>query len=828
MLTLRLLGSPSFWVNGTPLTGLRYPQGRKLLAYLALQKGRPVERAYLAGLFWPETDPAQALFYLRRTLSDLRKALGPESTRLLSPTPRTLALNLEGAECDLARGASGEGEGEILQGWTDDWVLAARQARQSAKPAIRTTPRLLGRDELLKSTLALLDTAPVVTLTGPGGVGKTRLARAVVQSLQATGAGVGFVSLASLPPAIHLESTLEELWHTLATALDIPQAALATQLKRRSTLVVLDNCEQVCAACAALITALPGVRFLATSRIPLGCQGEQPLAVPPLELDVAATLFREHAAALGVTCPRDARDARDATVEAICQSVDCLPLAIELAASRLTLMSAAQLRERLGTPLRLLRRSQTSPAEIPRQATLEATIQWSYSLLPEPERLAFIRLGVFQGEWGLEAAEAVLETLDADTLLESLVRQSLLVVSRTASGEPRFHFLETIRAFARSQCAEPAYASAARAHAHYFYALAQCAHPEQREGVQQLEASRREFAAALAWFEINSPVTGIALMLVLETFWVRLSGGFPSHTCLTRLMSAAGNDLSLPQRIQAQRLLAALTLEYSEAQRLLIEAHALALQHALERERGYCLLALCLLEKQRNADAVRRYAQEAHACFTHQDDLAGQTYALEYLAVAALCQGKLSEAEQGYTQFLVLARQLESHIITGDALYGLAQVLIFQERYSEAEPIVHEALGQMPDEMGQANVRYLLGELARHTGQPTAALAHYTEALRLCHDNMIHVLPAFIERSRAIVLASQKDFAAAWASVQAALVEFRCYRIGAQLGSTLAEMAWIAHREGKPREAQAFFEQAAQAPPRDIRHPRDEARLQIF
>ena len=826
MLTLRLLGSPSFWVNGTPLTGLRYPQGRKLLAYLALQKGRPVERAYLAGLFWPETDPAQALFYLRRTLSDLRKALGTESARLLSPTPRTLALNLDGAECDLTSGASGEGEGEILQGWTDDWVLAARQAWQSAKPAVRTTPLLLGRDALLKSTLALLDTAPVVTLTGPGGVGKTRLARAVVQSLQATGASVGFVSLASLSPTS--ESTLEELRHTLATALEIPQAALATQLKRHATLVVLDNCEQVCAACAALITALPGVRFLATSRIPLGCEREQLLAVPPLELDVAATLFREHAAALGVACPRDAPSAYNATVEAICQSVDCLPLAIELAASRLTLMSAAQLRERLGTPLRLLRRSPTSPSEIPRQATLEATIQWSYSLLPELERLAFIRLGVFQGEWSLEAAEAVLETLDADTLLESLVRQSLLVVSRTASGEPRFHFLETIRAFARSQCAEPAYASAARAHAHYFYALAQCAHPEQREGVQQLEASRREFAAALAWFEINSPVTGIALMLVLETFWIRLSSGFPSHACLTRLMSAADSDLSLPQRIQAQRLLAALTLEYTEAQRLLTEAHALALQHALERERGYCLLALCLLEKQRDADAVRRFAQEAHACFAHQDDLAGQAYALEYLAVAALCQGKLSEAEQGYTQFLVLARQLESHISTGDALYGLAQVLIFQERYTEAEPFAHEALGQMPDEMGQANVRYLLGELARHTGQPTAALPHYTEALRLCHDNMIHVLPAFIERSRAIVLASQKDFAAAWASVQAALVEFRRYRIGAQLGSTLAEMAWIAHREGKPREAQAFFEQAAQAPPRDIRHPRDEARLQIF
>jgi DNA-binding SARP family transcriptional activator len=96
MLTLCLQGSPVFLVEGVPLSGLRYPQGRKVLAYLALQDGRPVERLYLAGLLWPETEETQALFYLRRVLSDLRKALGAEARRLISPTPRTLALSLEG------------------------------------------------------------------------------------------------------------------------------------------------------------------------------------------------------------------------------------------------------------------------------------------------------------------------------------------------------------------------------------------------------------------------------------------------------------------------------------------------------------------------------------------------------------------------------------------------------------------------------------------------------------------------------------------------------------------------------------------------------------
>ena len=820
MLSLRLLGSPLFLVNGVSLTGLRYPQGRKLLAYLALQEGRPVERTYLAGLFWPETDEARALFYLRRVLSDLRKALGEDAACLVCPTPRTLAL--KGIECAL----TSEDTGELLQGWTEDWVLAARQRTQpSLSPS---APLLLGREELLNSVLALLPNTPLITLTGPGGVGKTRLARAVAEATQARvakGTRVGFVSLASLPP----ESTQEELLHTLATALELPVSGLAPQLKAHYTLIVLDNCEQVCLQCSVLVKELlrelAGVRFLATSRIPLQSEGEGEvlISVPPLALEIATTLFLEHAKTVGSPCRRDE------TVAAICQSVDCLPLALELAASRLSLMTPIQLRERLSAPLRVLRRShpggQQQSAQVSRrQATLEATIQWSYSLLPEPERLAFIGLGVFQNDWSLEDAEAILETPDASTLLESLVRQSLLVARRTET-QIRFSFLETIREFARAQCHEPAVHAAAAAHARYFYTLAQSVRPGQRLGIRQLEAARREFATALSWFQAHDPTSGIELMLALETFWVRLSSGFPSRECLAGLLLAAGDALSLTHKIQATRLLAALTPDYSIAHALLTKAQTLATASSLERPCADCLLSLCLLEKQRDADAVGRYARQARECFQNLGDIEGEAYALEYEAVAALCQGKLAQAEHGYTQFLVLARQLESHISTGDALYGLAQALILQERYREAEQAAQEAAQQMPDAMGQANVSYLLGELARHTGSLEKALPHYTEALRLCHDNTIQVLPAFIERSRAIVLTKQRDFSAAWASIQRALVEFRRYNIGAQLGSTLAEMAWIALQEGKPREARVFLEQAAQAPKRDIRHPRDIARL---
>ncbi len=812
MLSLRLLGSPVFLVDGLPLAGLRYPQGRKLLAYLALQKGRPVERVYLAGTFWPETEEALALFYLRRVLSDLRKALGTEAARLGSPTARTLVLDLGGVECDLDSGQ----RGELLQGWTDDWVLTARQARQSATLAApgASRPHFHGREALLSVILAQLPSARLVTLTGPGGVGKTRLARAVAQ---AWGERTGFVSLASLPQG----TTHEELLHTVATALELSTSGLSEQrlaalLRSRFSLIVLDNCEQVLEPVVALVTALHEVRFLATSRIPLACPGEQLVFVPPLALEVATTLFLEHAAIQGNIYPCDA------TIEAICQSVDCLPLALELAASRLGLMTPMQLRERLSAPLRLLRRSQpTGPL---RQATLEATIQWSYSLLPEPERLAFLRLGVFQGAWSLEAAEAVLETPDACLLLESLVRQSLVVVCQR-EPEPRFDFLETIREFVRTCPREPDSLQAAEAHAHYFSALAHQARPEQRLWITRLEEVRREFPAALSWFQHHDPATGIALMLALETLWTRLGNGFPSRGYLAMLLEAGKSALSTQQLIQGRRLLGMLTLDYPTAQALLTEAHTLATVHGLERVCANCLLALCQLEKQRDADAVRRYALEAQQCFQRLGDLEGEAHALEFEAVAALCQGKLAEAERGYTRFLVLARQQENHISTGDAHYGLAQVLFLQERYPEAQRVAQEAAEQMPDDMGQANTHYLLAELARLCGHTEAALTHYAAALRICDENLIRVLPAFIERSRAIVLAQQRDFAAAWASIQKAFVEFRRYRIEAQLGSTLAEMAWIAQQEGKPQEALTFLEQAAQAPPRDARHPRDEARL---
>jgi tetratricopeptide (TPR) repeat protein len=468
----------------------------------------------------------------------------------------------------------------------------------------------------------------------------------------------------------------------------------------------------------------------------------------------------------------------------------------------------------------------------PRQATLEATIQWSYNLLSASERDAFLRLGVFQGDWSLEDAEAVLETPEALPLLESLVSHSLVVAQRTAHTV-HFRFLETIREFARAQDEPSTVAAAGAAHAQHFATLIQRAAqqwlgPQQPHWVRWLETHQQELQVALSWLVQHDPLRGLELMVGLETFWTRQTG-FPARRFLSELVQVTEGQRTPLQSAQGLRTLAMVTPDDTQSRAILQQAHALALEHNLEQELAECALAACLQEKQRDLTALRRHAQEAFERYGRLGDLYGQAHALEYDAIAALRQGDMVGAERGYTHFLVLARQLESPLNLWDAHYGLAQALLFQERLDEAEQTAaaaHALLSQAPDKMSRANLLLLLGELARFKSRADDAQAHYAESLQLCHENTIHVLPAFIERSRAIVFANTGNFPAAWASLQWALVEFRRYKISGQLGSTLAEMAWIAGMEGKHQEAALFAQQAQLAPPQDARYPHDQARLQ--
>jgi len=369
---------------------------------------------------------------------------------------------------------------------------------------------LIGRERELDEAAALLRNGlRVLTLTGTGGTGKTRLAlQLAAEVVEAFANGVFFVSLA---PVRDWELVPPTIARTLGLREQAGESVLETldgYLADKELLLVLDNFEQVLAAgpaVAGLTAAAPGLKLLVTSRTPLRLSGERTYPVPPLELPESVRLFAEraHAAALEFAVT----DENETAVAEICRRLDGLPLAIELAAPRIRTLPPPALLRRLDQRLKLLTGGAQDLDE--RQRTLRATIEWSFELLAEAERELFAQLGVFVGGSRLDAAEGLCDPLTVDLLdgLQSLVEKSLLRQRADADGEPRYWMLETIREYALELLEESgALADARRRHAEWFLALAERADVESRTGDQAawydlLDADNANLRAAIDWAE---------------------------------------------------------------------------------------------------------------------------------------------------------------------------------------------------------------------------------------------------------------------------------------------------------------------------------------
>ena len=359
---------------------------------------------------------------------------------------------------------------------------------QASLPIVSSS--LVGRDAELTAVLGLVHQPGVrlVTLTGVGGTGKTRLALQVAAELvEAFPGGVWFVGLAALnDPALVLPAVSLTLG---------ARADLTSHIGDGRVLLVLDNLEQVIAVgpeVAALLAACPNLLVVATSREPLHVGGEHEFPVPPLQLSEAEALFRERALAV------DPGFVTDAAVAKVCSRLDGLPLAIELAAVRVKLLPPAALLDRLEQALPLLTGGARDAPE--RQRTLRATIEWSHGLLSPEEQRLFRRLAVFAGGFELEAAEDVAEA-DVDTL-GSLLDKSLV---RRPAGTERYFLFETIREFALERLAEAGEsAQLARAHAEHFLALAErvgwrFTEADQATRVARLAEETANFRVAIDW-----------------------------------------------------------------------------------------------------------------------------------------------------------------------------------------------------------------------------------------------------------------------------------------------------------------------------------------
>jgi predicted ATPase/class 3 adenylate cyclase len=411
---------------------------------------------------------------------------------------------------------------------------------------LQPTP-LVGREKEVSEVCDLLrgDETRLLTLTGPGGIGKTRLAlQAAADHLDDFSDGAFLVPLATLTEAELLLPTVAETLGVRESGEQPLDESLKDYLSERRVLLVLDNFEQVLGAAPTvteLLAGAPGLKVLATSRAPLGLYGEKEYAVPPLSVpDVRhlpdlKTLSQYEAVRLFIERAKSAKadfevtdDSAPAVAE-ICVRLDGLPLAIELAAARIKMLPPRAMLHRLGSRLKLLTGGARDLPE--RQRTLRGTIEWSHALLDEGERTLFGRLAVFSGGRTLEAIEAICDAegdlpVDAFDGISSLVDKSLLRQEEGPGGEPRFVMLETVHEFAREKLRQSAEAEQIkRVHAEYFLTVAEEAFPELRgphqlEWLERLEAEHDNMRAALSWALDRKEVeSALRLGSALSGFW---------------------------------------------------------------------------------------------------------------------------------------------------------------------------------------------------------------------------------------------------------------------------------------------------------------------
>jgi predicted ATPase/DNA-binding SARP family transcriptional activator len=403
----------------------------------------------------------------------------------------------------------------------------------------------IGRGRELVDIERLIRRARLLTLTGAGGSGKTRLALAAAQRVRSSYTdGVWFVDLAAVGESVLVADAVAEALELQSGAPPSRSQAIVDQLRRRRLLMVLDNCEHLLAACADLVTAVlagcPGVDVLATSREPLHTPGEYTYRVPSLALpspirndaadlaELAETasvrLFVERAAQVRPGFELDAGNAQ--AVIDLCRRLDGMPLALELAAARITVLEPAEILQRLGDALSVLG---GGPVGVTRHETLRATLAWSHDLLAEPEQILLRRLSVFAGGFTLEAVEAVCggPPLDRVLLLDLLgkvVDKSLVVPERVAAGT-RYRQLETVRQFAGEKldlAGETDQLS--RAHCAYFLDFAVAHNPERATGVvieqpTLVDGEHDNLRAALRWACAHEPDTALRLVASLWRFW---------------------------------------------------------------------------------------------------------------------------------------------------------------------------------------------------------------------------------------------------------------------------------------------------------------------
>ncbi len=621
----------------------------------------------------------------------------------------------------------------------------------------------------------------LLTLTGSGGTGKTRLALQVAADvLESYSDGVWLVELASLSDSNLVSQTVASVLGVREEPNYPLSKALADYLRPKSLLLILDNCEHLVDACAqlaeTLLRACPNVKILASSREALGIAGETIFRVPSLSLPAprirrlppvealaqyeSIRLFIDRA----VTVRPGFRltEANAPAVSHICYRLDGVPLAIELAAARMSAMTAEQIAARLDDRFRLL--TGGSRTALPRQQTLRALIDWSWDLLSDAERALLRRLAVFVGGWTLEAAEAVvsdnakrsvngkplitdgvsLNTEDILDLLTHLVDKSLVVMEEQVD-EMRYRLLETIRQYARDKLLEAGESEQARArHLDFFLQLSEEAEPQLRATDQlawlaRLETEHDNLRAALQWSLGSEEIeAGLRLAGNLARFWYLRGYWNEGREWLNLMLSPSGGDAALPEsmaRARAKALRGAGWLADEDGSEIALYTESLALSRQIGDRWGeaFSLRGMVSgLPNWDNPEHVLPRLQESLALFRELRDAWGVGLANYNLGWLALNQDESQQAEATWDEGLQLFRQSGDRWGIAVSLNALGYVARLRGNYPRATALTQEGLAlfrELGDKAGIALSLTRLGNVAFRRGDYVEATALLEESL---------------------------------------------------------------------------------------------------
>ncbi len=774
------------------------PKVYETLKYLLEHAGQLIGKRELMEAVWPDsfvTDDS-----LVQCTLELRRALNDRSQRLLKTVPRRGYVFT--AEVT-ARPAQPEPlESDFFEPADGREIPTPPPARKrQSLPTPRTS--LVGREQQLEAATGLLlrDDVRLLSLTGSGGAGKTRLAIALAAAVaEQFPGGVQFVGLASITHTDLVATALASAFEIQPRANQGIAQLIGDRLRDSGPfLLVLDNFEQVlpaAALAAETLEACPSLKILATSRSCLRVYGEQEFPVIALAQASALELFTQRATAVRPDFAITAENA--AAVHDICLRLDGLPLAIELAAARIKVLSPAAILDRLQSRLQLLTGGALDLPE--RQQTLRNTIDWSHDLLNAAEGTLFRRLAVFAGGCTLEAAEAVCNTRrDLDDgffeALSSLVDKNLVQRVDRAETEPRFAMLETMREYALERLAESDEAAAVRrAHAAYCLILAEEGNPELSREVRNLWLARCDveldnFRCALDWLtETRDLEWALRLSMALFPFWGMREYLTEGRGRLETVFQLTGR-LFPKERARVAHFLGA----FSTAQG--------------------------------DYPAAAHFLQESLSLYEDLGDESGIAVSLNALAVAARDRGDYAAAQSNFERSLACWRLLSDRLAIARCLHNLANVVKVRGDYPRARWALDEAAAifeELGDRTGAAWSINQQGDIGRAQGDLAAARGLYQRALSAFREAAD---PWGIARSLtdlAYVDRVQGDHSAARAEYREALEIFSGLGYQRGIARTLEGSAGLAMAQGRAERALKLAAAAARLR-QAIRAPRHQA-----